>query len=208
MNIVGTMGQTISGTKLRWPGPAIAGTAAAAAMIDEVDSITQATGMPPLKYAAVMLAAARGDQAQTQALLDWGRRNTTERGEGSALGQVGWFAALLHNGHGHYGDALTAARQACEHEDVMAYGFALVELIEARVMQRQRPAALLYFKTDAQPEPRGELAFERHRVGIMDASSRRTRRRGPALHEPLGGANVEPAAHDLLDERGGVDGPQ
>ena len=63
--------------------------ATAAAMIDEVDSITQATGIPPLKYAAVMLAAARGDQTQTLALLEWGRRNATERGEGSAIGQSG-----------------------------------------------------------------------------------------------------------------------
>ena len=40
---------------------------------------------------------------------------------------------LLHNGHGHYGEALAAAQQACEHEDVMYYGWALVELIEAGV---------------------------------------------------------------------------
>ena len=38
--------------------------ATAAALIDEVDSITQATGIPPLKYAAGMLAAARGDEAR------------------------------------------------------------------------------------------------------------------------------------------------
>jgi DNA-binding CsgD family transcriptional regulator len=40
---------------------------------------------------------------------------------------------LLHNGHGHYDEALAAARQACEHEDVMYYGWALVELVEAGV---------------------------------------------------------------------------
>src|SRR5205823_6753680 len=50
--------------------------ATAAALIDEVDSITQATGIPPLKYAAAMLAAARGDQAQTLTLLEWGRQNS------------------------------------------------------------------------------------------------------------------------------------
>src|SRR5437773_2477568 len=77
----------------------------AAALSDEVDSITQATGIPPLKYAAVMLAVARGDQAQAQALLEWGMRNVTERGEGSAVGAAFWLAALLHNGHGHYGEA-------------------------------------------------------------------------------------------------------
>ena len=60
-------------------------------------------------------------------------RSATERGEGSALGLYWWLSALLNNGHGRYGEALTAARQACEHEDVMAYGWALVELIEAGV---------------------------------------------------------------------------
>jgi len=62
-----------------------------------------------------------------------GMRNVTERGEGSAVGAAFWLAALLHNGHGHYGEALAAARQACEHEDVMYYGWALVELVEAGV---------------------------------------------------------------------------
>jgi DNA-binding CsgD family transcriptional regulator len=107
--------------------------AAAAALIDEVDAITQATGLAPLKYAAVMQAASRGDQAQVQAFYESWFPDVTERGEGSAFGLFWWLFALVHNGHGHYGEALTAARQACEHEDVMAYGWALVELIEAGV---------------------------------------------------------------------------
>ena len=108
--------------------------AGASALIDEVHAITQATGIPPLKYAACMLAATRGDQAQMQAISDDELpRGAMARGEGSALGLFWWLSALLHNGHGHYGEALAAARQACEHEDVMAYGWALVELIEAGV---------------------------------------------------------------------------
>jgi DNA-binding CsgD family transcriptional regulator len=105
--------------------------ATAAALIDEVDAITQATGLPPLQYSAAMLAAARGDQAEV--LSESASRSATERGEGSAVGLYWWLTALLHNSHGHYGEALTAAQQACEHEDVMAYGWALVELIEAGV---------------------------------------------------------------------------
>jgi DNA-binding CsgD family transcriptional regulator len=107
--------------------------ATAAALIDEVDAITQATGLAPLKYAAVMLAASRGDQAQVQAFFESEFRNVTERGEGSAFGLFKWLFALLHNSHGHYGEAVAAARQACEHEDVIAYGWALVELIEGAV---------------------------------------------------------------------------
>ncbi len=105
--------------------------ATAAALIDEVDALTQVTGLPPLKYAALMLAAWRGEPAQ--ALFDFSRQNATERGEGSGLGQLGWLTALMDNGHGRYREALAAAQQACEHEDVMAYGWAHVELIEAAV---------------------------------------------------------------------------
>jgi DNA-binding CsgD family transcriptional regulator len=113
--------------------------ATAATLIDEVDSITQATGIPPLKYAASTLIAARGDSPQLEAMFEWGRRSATERGEGSALGLAWWLTALLHNGHGDYGEALAAARRGCEHEDVMAYGWALVELIEASVRSGERP---------------------------------------------------------------------
>ena len=116
--------------------------ATAAALIEEVDSITQATGIPPLKYAAIMLAAARGDQAQTLTMLEWGIQNVTERGEGSALGAAFWLTAMLHNGHGHYDEALAAAHQAGEHEDVMYYGWALVELVEAGVRSGRHDEAV------------------------------------------------------------------
>ena len=112
----------------------------AAEQVAEVDSITQATGIPPLRYAAITLLVARGDRDQALALLDWGWRNVTERGEGSALGLASWLHALLHNSQGHYGEALAAARQACEYEDVIAYGWALVELIEAAVRSDAQPA--------------------------------------------------------------------
>jgi DNA-binding CsgD family transcriptional regulator len=106
----------------------------AAALIEEVDAITEATGLPPLKYAALMLAAVRGDRAQLQAIAGSLKPAATARGEGSAWGGHWWLTALLHNGHGQYDAALTAARKACEHEDVMFYGRALVELIEAGVL--------------------------------------------------------------------------
>ena len=107
--------------------------ATAAALIDEVDAITQATGVPPLKYAALMLAAWRGDHARVQAISDDALPRAMARGEGSALGVLLCMTARLHNGCGRYGEALEAARRACEYEDVIAYGWALIELIEASV---------------------------------------------------------------------------
>ncbi|MFZ0379343.1 MAG: LuxR C-terminal-related transcriptional regulator, partial [Solirubrobacteraceae bacterium] len=129
----------------------------AAELVAEVDSITQATGIPPLRYAASTLLVARGDQAQALSLLEWGWRNVTERGEGSALGLASWLHALLYNSQGRYGEALAAARRACEYEDVIAYGWALVELIEAAV------------RSDGQPE---------EAAAALDRLSERTRASG------------------------------
>ena len=106
--------------------------ATAAALIDEVDAITQATGLPPLKYAAAMLAAARGDAGvRRSSTARGGMRWSAARARRSAVHW--WLNALLHNGHGRYAEALADAQRACEHEDVITYGWALVELIEAGV---------------------------------------------------------------------------
>ena len=71
---------------------------AALSLIDEVDAITEATGLPPLKYASLMLAASRGEEAQ--ALFEDAWWNGKERGEGSGLGLILWLTALRHNAHG------------------------------------------------------------------------------------------------------------
>ena len=106
---------------------------AAAALIDEADALTQATNIAPLKYASLMLAAWRGDDAEALELMEAARRNTTARGEGMGLGVIDWAAALLYNGHGRYGEALAAAQRAGQHDDVGVYAWALVELVEAGV---------------------------------------------------------------------------
>jgi DNA-binding CsgD family transcriptional regulator len=111
----------------------------AAVLIDEIEALTQATGLPPLKYSATVLAGARGEDAGPLFEFSW--QNLTERGEGSGIGQLWRIMAMLHNGHGRYGEALDAARHACEYEDTVAYGWALVELIEAGVRSGERDEA-------------------------------------------------------------------
>jgi DNA-binding CsgD family transcriptional regulator len=114
---------------------------AAASLIDEADAITQATGMAPLKYASLMLAAWRGDEADGLKLIEAARAEATARGEGMGLGVVEWAAALLYNGCGRYADALAAAERGCEHDDIGLYAWSLVELIEAAVRSDATDAA-------------------------------------------------------------------
>jgi DNA-binding CsgD family transcriptional regulator len=114
---------------------------AAALLIDEVDLITETTGIAPLKYALCKLAATRGDQAMMQTFPDKWLDHAMSRGEGSAFGLYWTLFATQHNAFGQYGKALEAARKGCEYEDVMTYGWALVELLEAAVRDGQRDEA-------------------------------------------------------------------
>jgi DNA-binding CsgD family transcriptional regulator len=114
---------------------------AAASLIEEADAITLATGMAPLKYASLMLAAWRGNEADGLALFDAARLEATARGEGMGLGVLDWATALLYNGRGRYTEALAAAQRGCEHDDVGLFAWALVELIEAGIRSGATDAA-------------------------------------------------------------------
>ena len=111
--------------------------ATAGVQIDEVDAIEQATGLPPLKYSACMLVAARGDRAQMQVLWNTALQNAAARGEGQAISMCWCLSARFHNGHGQYDKALADARRACEHDDIISYGWALAECVEAGVRAGQ-----------------------------------------------------------------------
>ena len=78
-------------------------------------------------------------------MIDDSLPDAAARGEGSAFGLYWALLALLHNSYGQYDKALAAARQACEHEDVMAYSGALVELVEAGVRSGQPEEAAAAF---------------------------------------------------------------
>jgi DNA-binding CsgD family transcriptional regulator len=106
---------------------------AASSLIDEADAITHATDMAPLKYASLMLAAWRGNEANGLKLIEAARLEATARGEGMGLGVIEWATALLYNGRGRHTEALAAAQRGCEHDDVGLFAWALVELIEAGV---------------------------------------------------------------------------
>jgi DNA-binding CsgD family transcriptional regulator len=103
----------------------------ASSLIEEADAIIEATGMAPLKFASLMLAGWRGNEAEAIELFDAGRREATARGEGMGLGVLEWATALLRNGSGRYAEALAAAQPGCEQDDDGLFAWTLVELIEA-----------------------------------------------------------------------------
>ncbi|MGD9995999.1 MAG: AAA family ATPase [Ilumatobacteraceae bacterium] len=107
----------------------------ASSLLDEADSINDAIGGAPLRATAVVLLAWRGDEEHLSSVLAAGVPNALERGEGRAIGLQGFVKALLYNGLGRYHDALVAAQEACEFDDVGVTGFGLVELVEAAVRE-------------------------------------------------------------------------
>ena len=105
--------------------------AATSALIEEAGALTRSIGGAPLMYTQILLAAWRGDRAETSSLMEFGLPNAIDRGEGRALtwGEYAW--ALLYNGLGEYEAALAAALAACEHDDLGLVAWALIELVEA-----------------------------------------------------------------------------
>jgi DNA-binding CsgD family transcriptional regulator len=119
--------------------------ASAAALIEEADAISQATGNPRLSYPSVLLAAWRGQEAPALELMKRGAEEATARGEGRAIGLTHYATAVLYNGLGRYQIALAAAQRACEHDDMGFFAWALIELVEAGIRngaQAEAAAAL------------------------------------------------------------------
>ena len=115
--------------------------AAAAALIQEADSITEATGNAPLRYTSLALASWRGEEGPARRAIEAGVKEANARGEGRALGLAGYASAVLYNGLGRYEAACASARRACEYDDLAFFGWSLVELVEAAVRSGARDLA-------------------------------------------------------------------
>jgi DNA-binding CsgD family transcriptional regulator len=105
--------------------------ATAATLIEEANAITAATGNAPMQYNSPVLAAWRGQETQTAALIDAGVRDATTRDEGRAITITEYSTAVLENGLGHYDTALVAAQRAFERDELAMGSAAPLELIEA-----------------------------------------------------------------------------
>jgi DNA-binding CsgD family transcriptional regulator len=116
--------------------------AAAGALVEEADAMAAATGSPRLGYTSLVLAAWQGDEDRSLRLFEQAREDACERGEGIALTAAGLSAAVLYNGLGRYDEALAAASEAVESDELGLCGWALVELIEAAARSGKADAAV------------------------------------------------------------------
>jgi len=103
---------------------------AAASAAAETRSVEEATGIRAAPYGAIILAAWRGQAAETKALVEVASREATIRSEGVALAICDYARAVLANGLGIYDEALAAARSASSFEEVVVENWGLSELIE------------------------------------------------------------------------------
>jgi DNA-binding CsgD family transcriptional regulator len=106
---------------------------AATSLIAEADAVREATGAPLAPYAAMMLAAFRGNQADAAPMIESAVEQAAAGGQGLAATVANWVAAVLYNGLGSYEEALAAAREASEHGHAYQAVWALPEFIEAAV---------------------------------------------------------------------------
>jgi DNA-binding CsgD family transcriptional regulator len=105
--------------------------AAAAALNDEAEAVTEATGSHLAPYGALALAAWRGREAEALELIETNVKGVMARGEGQGLALIDWTTAVLYNGLGRYEDALAPAQEAGDHREELPFAWGLAEFIEA-----------------------------------------------------------------------------
>ncbi|HWH20548.1 MAG TPA: AAA family ATPase [Solirubrobacterales bacterium] len=104
----------------------------AAALGQELEEVTRATGATLAPYGEMLLAGWRGPEDEALAILESSAREVTERGEGIGLTFAERMTATLYNGLGRYDEAMVAAEQASRRPEDLNFGnAALVELVEA-----------------------------------------------------------------------------
>jgi DNA-binding CsgD family transcriptional regulator len=124
----------------------------AARLLDEVDTITASIGYAPRKYHALNLAAWRGGADDALSLIAEAAAEGATKGEGRLVGLTKLLSAIFFNGVGRYDEALKAARECCEYEDLGFFSWCLYELVEAAVHvgdKRSAASALQLFEQRA-----------------------------------------------------------
>ncbi|HEX6451809.1 MAG TPA: AAA family ATPase [Trebonia sp.] len=111
-------------------------------LIHELRAVQEATGIGLAPYAALCLAAFRGDDTKAAALIDATMEDVTLRGEGVGITFAQWANATLNNGLGRYDKAAAAAEHARGYEDdIGSLLWTMPELIEAATRTGMTEAA-------------------------------------------------------------------
>ncbi|WP_395104225.1 hypothetical protein [Actinomadura sp. SCN-SB] len=90
----------------------------AAALADEVRTVSEAIGASMPLYGVLLVAAFQGDRAPDDELFRTAEAEAARRGEGGGVTISHWSRAMLANGHGRYKEASAAAERAARHATV------------------------------------------------------------------------------------------
>ncbi|HEY3716740.1 MAG TPA: AAA family ATPase [Jatrophihabitantaceae bacterium] len=104
---------------------------AAAQLYEENRVIAEVTGIAPVAYTEIMLAAWRGQEAPASELIEATSRAAAAGGIGRMVDFTSYASAVLHNGSGRHDEARAAAARAFEHDHVGLGPFLVPELAEA-----------------------------------------------------------------------------
>ncbi|MBB6547697.1 helix-turn-helix transcriptional regulator [Nonomuraea rubra] len=114
----------------------------AALLIAEAGAVTQATGSRIASYARLMLAGARGREAEARTLINVTISEAKAAGQGCAVQYARSATAMLCNGLGRYEEALVAAQQATDDTpELFVSDWARIELVEAATRAGRPEAA-------------------------------------------------------------------
>jgi DNA-binding CsgD family transcriptional regulator/tetratricopeptide (TPR) repeat protein len=118
---------------------------AAAAAIDQAETVTAATGGLGIAYTSLVIAAWRGDERVAVPIIQRTIADAEARGEGRAVALGQYATAVLYNGLARYDDARVAAQRVCAYDDLGLSGWALIELIEAAIRSKRPGMAATAF---------------------------------------------------------------
>jgi DNA-binding CsgD family transcriptional regulator len=108
-------------------------------LIAEDRLLAEATGTPPVAYAAMLCAAWQGREGEAEALIEASAREETARNQTFLVDSAKCAAAVLYNGLGRYAAARDAAWQAWERQPVGLRVSAVTELAEAAAKTGEEP---------------------------------------------------------------------
>ena len=116
--------------------------AAGAALIGEVDMVSEAIGSQSARVQPLVLGCFRGREREARSLIDTMMSQAVPRGQGAAVVVTHWARAVLCNGLSLYGEAMAAAGEAAASQEQFGVArWALPELVEAAAHSNARELA-------------------------------------------------------------------